>query len=245
MSGGRMRAMLRLVAVQGSWNYERMTGVGMGYAAQPLLEELEASDPQRYAEASVRSAEFFNSHPYLAGVALGALARAEYDHVPGEQITRLRTALCSPLGALGDQLFWAGLVPAVMGAAIVALTAGLGVWTLLVLVLAYNLARAATGIWSLEAGLAGGMQVAGVIGRSWLPPAANRAGLAAGLLAGMALPLAATWLLEGQYSDAVGLAMVTLGVGLLLGWRGGPRVTAVRFGLVAIGLAAALAWGWG
>ena len=30
---------------------------------------------------------------------------------PAPQIARLRTALCSPLGALGDELFWAGLVP--------------------------------------------------------------------------------------------------------------------------------------
>ena len=68
-------------------------------------------DPVRHTEAVVRSAEFFNCNPNLAGLALGAIARAEYDGVPGAQIARLRTALCSPLGALGDQLFWAGLVP--------------------------------------------------------------------------------------------------------------------------------------
>ena len=38
--------------------------------------------------------------------------------MPGAQITRLRAALTSPLGALGDQLFWAGVVPAAMGLAI-------------------------------------------------------------------------------------------------------------------------------
>ena len=39
MTGG-WRAWLRLLAVQGTWNYERMLGVGMGYAAEPLLEDL-------------------------------------------------------------------------------------------------------------------------------------------------------------------------------------------------------------
>ena len=44
-AAGRMRAFLRLFAMQGDWNYERMLGVGMGYAAEPLLEELRTSDP--------------------------------------------------------------------------------------------------------------------------------------------------------------------------------------------------------
>ncbi len=112
MNGG-WRALLRLLAVQGTWNYERMLGVGMGYAAEPLLEDLKTVDPVRHSEAVVRSTEFFNCHPNLAGLALGAIARAEYEAMPGPQIVRLRTALCSPLGSLGDQLFWAGLVPAV------------------------------------------------------------------------------------------------------------------------------------
>src|SRR5262249_2656364 len=117
---GRWRALLRLLAVQGTWNYERMLGVGMGYAAEPLLEDLKTVDPVRHGEAVVRSAEFFNCNPNLAGLALGATARAEYEDVPGPQIVRLRTALCSPLGALGDDLFWAGLVPALVGATLAA-----------------------------------------------------------------------------------------------------------------------------
>ena len=40
----RLRALLRLFAVQGTWNYERMLGVGMGYAAEPLL-EIRGTDP--------------------------------------------------------------------------------------------------------------------------------------------------------------------------------------------------------
>ena len=80
---GQLRALLRLFAVQGTWNYERMLGVGMGYAAEPLLEDLKTVDPVRHSEAVVRSAEFFNCHPNLAGLALGAMARAEYDAVPG------------------------------------------------------------------------------------------------------------------------------------------------------------------
>ncbi len=130
MNGG-WRAWLRLFAVQGTWNYERMLGVGMGYAAEPLLEDLKTVDPVRHTEAVVRSAEFFNCNPNLAGLALGATARAEYDGVPGAQIARLRTALCSPLGALGDQLFWAGLVPLLVGGALIGVVLGATWWAVL------------------------------------------------------------------------------------------------------------------
>jgi mannose PTS system EIID component len=241
--GGVLRAAARLLSVQAAWNYERMTGIGMGHAAQPLLEDLKSVDPGRHAEASVRSAEYFNSHPYLAGLALGALVRAEYDQVPGAQITRLRAALCSPLGALGDQLFWAGLVPALMGTAIVGLVAGLGLWPLLAVLVIYNVVRAMTAAWALRTGLDSGARVGAALGGSWLPAAANRAGLAAGLLIGLALPLAADWLLDPETARAVLLGTGTMLTGLVAGWLIGPRITAVGFGLVAIGVAVLLAWG--
>lgn len=243
MSTGFLRAFLRLFMVQGAWNYERMTGVGVGYAAEPLLEDLKSADPVRHAEASVRSAEYFNSHPYLAGLAVGALVRAEYDQVPGAQVTRLRNALTSPLGALGDQVFWAGLVPALMGATILGVIAGVGGWAVLLALVLYNLVRIATGIWALRTGLASGTRIGSAIGDSWLPRLAPAIGLAGGMLVGLALPLAMEWLLEGQQLPGVMLAAgVVLGA-LLAAWRLGPRVTSVRFGLAVIGLAALVAWG--
>ncbi len=243
MTTGFVRASLRLLGVQAAWNYERMTGLGMGYAAEPLLEDLKSADPARHAEAQIRSAEYFNSHPYLAGLALGALVRAEYDLVPGPQIARLRTALTSPLGALGDQLFWAGLVPAVMAAGIVAVVYGAGIWALLAAVLGYNVCRVATGVWALRTGLAHGAKVGSAIGSSWLPAAAQRIGLLAGLLVGIALPLASVWLLQAEHAWELPVAAGTITVGLVAAWTLGPRTNAVRFGLTAIGLAALLAWG--
>ena len=61
----------------------------------------------------------------------GRLGAGGVRGVPGAQIQRLRTALCSPLGALGDQLFWAGLVPVLMAArwSAVALGAAGGPWS--------------------------------------------------------------------------------------------------------------------
>jgi len=240
---GQLRAFLRLLAVQGAWSYERMLGVGLGFAATPLLEDLKAADPLRYTEAVIRSAEYFNSHPYIAGLALGSTVRAEYDGVPGPQITRLRTALCGPLGSLGDQFFWAGVLPALIGCAIVAVVLGhpfLGVIGFLVL---YNGIRIATSLWAVRTGLASGIRVGAAIGTSWLPWAAERAGLPAGACVGVALALVNGWLLEPLPLPEVLLALGVLLAGLLGSWRLGARLPALRFALIALSLA--LAWALG
>ena len=241
MNGG-WRALLRLFAVQGTWNYERMLGVGMGYAAEPLLEDLKTVDPVRHSEAVVRSTEFFNCHPNLAGLALGATARAEYEAVPGAQIARLRTALCSPLGALGDQLFWAGLVPALVGAALVGVVLGAGWWAVFGLLLLYNLARVATGLWALRPGYESGMRVGNAIGSSWIPGAIARIGPIAGLTVGVAIPLVAGWYLRG-FGWAGGATTIGVAVaGVAVTRWFGTRFTTVRFALVAILLLALFRW---
>ncbi len=241
MKSGVVRAFIRLLSVQSCWNYERMLGIGLGYSAEPLLDDLKVADPTRHAEAAVRSAEYFNSHPFLAGLAVGALVRAEYDQVPGVQVSRLRTALTSPLGALGDQLFWAGLVPAVIGASVVGMVLGGGLWALGAGLVVFNAARFGTGVWALRTGLASGTRVGAAIGDSWMRTAAHAAGLAGGLFMGLALPLGAAWLLHGQPAQLVLLAVGTAIVALAASWKLGPKVTSVRFGLTAIGLAVLVA----
>jgi PTS system mannose-specific IID component len=241
MNGG-WRAWLRLFAVQGTWNYERMLGVGMGYAAEPLLDDLKTVDPVRHTEAVVRSAEFFNCHPNLAGLALGATARAEYDGVPGAQIARLRTALCSPLGALGDQLFWAGLVPLLVGAALVGVALGAPWWSLLGFLALYNFARVATGVWSLRTGLDAGMGVGSAIAKSWISAAIARVGPAAGFAIGLAVPLIGRWYLEDTGWPAAFGALAVAATGVAVTRWFGPSLTAVRFGLLALMLLVVFRW---
>jgi PTS system mannose-specific IID component len=234
MRTGRLRAILRLFAVQGTWNYERMLGVGMGYAAEPLLEDLKAVDPVRHGEAVVRSAEFFNCNPNLAGLALGATARAEYEAVPGAQIVRLRTALCSPLGAMGDELFWVGLVPALVGLALIGTILGAGWWAIGGLLVIYNAIRLWTSVWSLRTGMESGMRVGAAIGSSWLPKAIELAGPAAGFAIGAALPVVADWYLKSfGWSVFVGAAGVAVAGVALTRWFG-PTLTSVRFAILAM-----------
>ena len=239
---GRLRALLRLFAVQGTWNYERMLGVGMGYAAEPLLEDLKTVDPVRHSEAVVRSTEFFNCNPNLAGLALGAIARAEYDAMPGPQIARLRTALCSPLGALGDQLFWTGLVPGLIGLALAGVALGAGWWAILGFLAVYNLVRSGTAAWALRLGLDTGMQVGAAIGRSWMTRWIPRVGAAAGFTVGLALPLVADWYLESVGAAGLWGTLAVAATGVAVTRWFGPALSTVRFALLAILFLVAFRW---
>ena len=239
---GRWRALLRLLAVQGTWNYERMLGVSMGYAAEPLLEDLKTVDPVRHGEAVVRSTEFFNCNPNLAGLALGATARAEYEAVAGEQIVRLRTALCSPLGALGDELFWAGLVPALVGLALVAAVLGAGWWAIVGFIALYNSVRFGTAVWALRTGFDAGMRVGSAISASWIPRAVARIGPLAGAGVGLAIPVVAGWYLRGfGWIGALG-ALAVAAVGAAVTRWFGPSLTGVRFALLGMGLLLFFRW---
>ncbi|HEU4698013.1 MAG TPA: PTS system mannose/fructose/sorbose family transporter subunit IID [Gemmatimonadales bacterium] len=239
---GSGRALLRLLAVQGAWSYERMQGVGAGWAAAPLLRPLAQQDAERYRAAVARSAEFFNANPNLAGLAVGAEVRAEFDGLPPEQIRRLRTALCSPLGALGDQVFWAGLVPALVALAVAGVALGGGAWPVAALVAVYALVRLWTARWALRTGLASGMSVGRVVTASWLPRAVPRVGPLAAFALGLAAPLAAAWLLPVVAPGHVAGVLVVAALGVGLGQWLGTRVTAVRFGLGALGIALLLRW---
>lgn len=240
MVRGWGKAFARLLAVQAAWNYERMLGVGMGYAAEPLLRELKASDASRHAEAVRRSAEFFNCHPYLAGLALGATVAAEYGGESEERIQRLRTALCGTLGALGDHLFWAGLLPALIGLALVVAVL-VDPWLAIGLFLTgYNGCRLVVGWWGLKTGLAGGMRVGQAIAASWLPRARFGVGMGAGFLVGLAVPVVGRYQLAGMPWPAALMAVGIALAGLGLAYRYGATFRGVRFGLLVV--AATLLW---
>jgi mannose PTS system EIID component len=235
----RLQAILRLLAVQAAWTYERMAGIGVAHAAAPLLREHLAgkSSAERHA-AIARSAEFFNSHPYLAGVAVGAVVRAERDEVPGATIIRLRTALSGPLGAMGDQLIWAGQVPALMGLALAA-TPWIGAWAVLMAVVIHNVLRLGVTAWGLDLGLREGIAVGAALQRSWLPQRAEDAQRLAAFAVGLAIPVTVGWLL-GAVPDFPMVPIILIGgVGALLaiGARTRARVTGLRLGLVLLALA--------
>jgi len=188
----RLAMFVRLLAIQGAWNYETLLGNGIGFCVEPALRLLPggAGGPA-YREALARESQYFNAHPYLAAVAVGALARAELDAESPARIERFRTALCGPLGSVGDRLVWASWLPACSIVAIAAFGLGLGPGGVVLLFLGlYNAGHFALRAWGLAVGLDRGMKVAAALGAAPLRQGPPYIARAAALIAGVALPLA-------------------------------------------------------
>jgi mannose/fructose/N-acetylgalactosamine-specific phosphotransferase system component IID len=238
-----VRSLLRLFAVQGSWNYERMQGIGMGVAEQPLIRDLK-DNGTTYRAAVARAAHFFNAHPYLCGLAVGATARAEHDGVPPEQVERLRTALGGPLGALGDRLVWAGWLPFTSGLALIGVALGLGLRSVIGFLIVYNIGHVALRWWALHAGWTYGGRVATALRQPLLQRATTLSAPAMALVMGAALPFVARYLTGGFLGwTRAALAAVAAGGFALLWWQR-ARLTGLRFGLVLLALATLGGWLW-
>ena len=236
------QAALRLLIVQAAWTYERLQGVGVGFASLPLLEPLRG-DSGAYRAAVGRASEYFNAHPYLTGIAVGAAARAEIDGVPGATIQRLKTALAGPLGSLGDQLFWIGVVPAVMASMLLALSWDAGIPAVGLGVLLYIMVRLYVTVWGLRLGLRSGLQISGALKASGLPDQVRRVGLLAGFLVGGAVAPLFRWLADPAGSPWWWQAPA-------LGLIGGAIAALVRFRvpsarrLTLVVMVAVLLWHW-
>ncbi|HVF38977.1 MAG TPA: PTS system mannose/fructose/sorbose family transporter subunit IID [Gemmatimonadaceae bacterium] len=235
--GTWFRIYLRLFAVQGAWNYETLLGNGIAFCMEPALRLLPGGvEGQRYSEALGRQARYFNAHPYLAGVAVGALARAELDGVPAAMIERFRTALGGPLGSVGDRLVWASWLPLCSLVALGAFGAGGHPATVVVIFLAlYNVGHFIMRAWGLQVGFERGLRVADALGHPVLRRGPQYVGSAAALLAGVAIPLAASRILGGDKLVSATLILAAIAGGLAFA-RFGERIEGWRLSLAVLAL---------
>lgn len=237
----RVAIISRLFAVQASWNYEILIGNGIGFCVEPALRLLPGgTGGEAYRAALARQSQYFNAHPYLASFAVGALARAELEGQPAARIERFRTALCGPLGSVGDRLVWVGLLPACSFAGL--LLFGLGASPLtcvLVFLVMYNAGHVALRLWGLQMGWEKGLAVASALGHPILRAGPVWLARAGTFLAGVAVPLAVMRLLAGGGLTRVGitLVMAAAGASVLVLFHG--RVEGWRVALFA-GFAALL-----
>ena len=183
---------LRMLSIQSGWNYEVLLGTGIAFCVEPALRLLEGGPGgAAYRDALARQSQYFNAHPYLASLAVGALARAELDREPPARIERFRTAMCGPLGSVGDRLVWAAWLPFCSLVGLAAFGAGLGPAGVVILFLAlYNAGHIALRVWGLETGWRRGLGVASALGNPLLRQAPPHIARAAALVAGFAVPLA-------------------------------------------------------
>lgn len=225
----RASILIRLLAIQGSWNYEILLGNGIGFCVEPALRLLpEGIHSDRFKQALARQSQYFNAHPYLASIAVGALARAELDGEPPERIERFRTALAGPLGSVGDRLVWAGWLPFCSLLALVALGLGVGPFGTVALFLGiYNAGHFALRVWGLQTGWTHGLRVAASLANPVLRRGPTVLTRASAFAAGIALPLALSRVIgPGRIFIGIVLATVVVGgvvivrlEGRLQGWR--------------------------
>lgn len=211
----RLSAWLRCFGVQGAWNYRTLVGSGIAYAMMPMLKRIYAGDPVGYRAALGRHLENFNGHPYLCGLAVGALARLELDGVDEVRIRRFRTALRGPLGTIGDRLVWAGWRPFCILLAMCAFGLGLSAWQAALGFLAlYNVGHLWLRIWSFRTGWRSGLDVGRKLAEAPLDRWAEAFGPVNMILAGAAVVLIGRQV-PGVDAVAAWVAVLAVVVGLL------------------------------
>ncbi len=225
----KLTMVTRLFAIQGVWTYETMLGNGIAFAMEPALRQLPGGAlGEPYRTAMVRHSGYFNAHPYLAAVAVGALARAELDGVPAAQIERFRVAAPGPLGSVGDRLVWAGWLPLCSSLALLGFGLGLSPAGVVLLFLGvYNVGHVALRLWALNAGWRDGLRVAQALGNPVLRQGPAHVARMTALVAGIALPVAAQGII-GPGRALLGGVLAAVAVGALIvtglhgkyeGWR--------------------------
>jgi PTS system mannose-specific IID component len=230
-----MAIFLRLLAIQGSWNYEILLGNGIGFCIEPALHLLPGGiHTPAFHQALARESRYFNAHPYLASVAVGALARAELDGEDPVRIERFRTALCGPLGSVGDRLVWAGWLPFCSLASLAVF--GWGASPVLVVglfLILYNVGHFALRIWGLNTGWNHGLRVASSLGNPVLRRGPQQIGRLAALATGIAIPLALGRII-GPGRNFLGGVLVAVALGSFVIVRLQGRIEGWRLSLIVL-----------
>ena len=114
-----------------------MIALGFVWILIPLAKKLFSSE-QEQRDFLKRHLLSFNANPYLASYAVGAVTKLEENKTPQKQIIRFKDLLQGPLGALGDNLIWQNLRPALLILGLI-LTHRFGVYGALSFWLMFNL----------------------------------------------------------------------------------------------------------
>jgi mannose PTS system EIID component len=220
----RWAVLVRALAIQGSWNYETLVGTGFAFAILPALRRV-YPDATALDGAIRRHEGPFNSHPYLAPLALGAVIRLEADREDPAVIDRFKAALRGSLGTLGDQLVWAGWRPICVLSALVLLLGGAPWYVAVVAFLAlYNAGHLALMGWGLSVGLRDGKFVAERMRGSLVRHTHPRLMVVGAFLAAFALTLVVVGGGVPHLGPAPGWGWgVVAGLGAVAGARWGDR----------------------
>ena len=145
----RIQVWFRILLLQGSWNFERLQGLGFFYAILPALKKIYRRE--ELLKVSREHLGYFNTHPYLAPSVVAAVLHLEERRATRQElpvsISDFKEMVAAPYAAIGDALFWGGLRPLAGGVALFFAAKGI-LWAPLVFLLLYN----AVPIWFRTAG---------------------------------------------------------------------------------------------
>jgi mannose/fructose/N-acetylgalactosamine-specific phosphotransferase system component IID len=236
--GIQLRSVVSSFFVQSSLNHVGMQSLGRLVCLLPVAKWLGIGRLE-FPALVRRHSGLFNSNPFIAPLGIGALARLEHDRVrvsssvPEGMIERFAERVSTPLGAVGDELFWVTIRPhAVLAGVLVALVAGAwGAWVLLGLFAAWqSWYRWNTFTWGWQAG----ERVGTVLRGEPIRKPARYAGIAASACAGAAVVFA--WAQFGVLVPGAQLATVAfLGAaagGAVVVYRRKPATWAFLAGVV-------------
>lgn len=238
--GALASSFLRSFLIQGSWNYHTMLGCGFAFAMLPGLRALYGSQAREMAASLARHVELFNAHPYLSGVALGAVLKLERDGADAETVRRFKLAVRGPLGSLGDALVWASWLPSVSVLALAMYWMGVPGWVAVgVFLIVYNVGHVGLRLWGFRVGLTEGRDVGRRLALAELDAWTDRLRSLGALLLGVLVGVVLAG--EGGLADAgplwVSLALVAFLAGLEVGhraWRPAAATVVVAIALLTV-----------
>ncbi len=187
-TGVVLRVIIRSGWIQATLHEGGMQKLGRLFALVPVAKWL-GLDRDGWGSFARRHLSFFNSNPFVSPLGLGALARIEHDAhangaaTPDDMIERFSVRLSTPLGAVGDELFWSAIRPQVsLLAVLVAIFAG--IWGAVAFIVGFSVFQYAIR-WSLfRRGWELGTRVAEVLRDTKTKRLARYNGLAAAACAG-------------------------------------------------------------
>ena len=252
---GRLPLGLRLVVVarsawiQASLNESGMLNLGRLFALTPVARWLGLSGDAWRAFVG-RHAGVFYSNPFVATLGLGALARVEVDAAragsapPDGLVERFSARLSTPLGAVGDELFWSAVRPkmAYLG---VLTTILWGVWGVGVFIVGFSVWQYTVRWKTFGVGWRLGLNVAESLRGPMLRKPARIAGAIAAGAAGAVAPLAAGVMVPrlagSELSGAIVAVLVCAAVlGFAMTRLGRAPVWALAGGTVSAAVASAV-----
>lgn len=155
-----VRSFLRTFLIQGSWNYRSLLGSGLAHSLLPMLRVKYRGEPEQLSSAVQRHVQSFNAHPYLSGIAIGAVVRLEEEGTEPEVIERFKKGIQGSLGSLGDGLVWAGFRPLVLLLTLIVGWLGAPPYVVVgIFLILYNIGHIWLRVWSFSIGLQGGRRV--------------------------------------------------------------------------------------